>query len=612
MNLREFTEAVDARASEMTWKESRMVFHSLARKVPKENRKEFLEIMDQVKNTCVAEGGGKSAAKMAAAQDKSEVKREYTRLKKQFAQIQEGEVFFHAQGYEDDSSSYWDRDWVYEFEDPYKIGKTYEAAARLVERCVNDGFYKTALNTFELMTDTEAGVSDGGDGFEIDFDEIIRERLISIDTDALKKSVLYGVYQNTSPKERPEVLYSYVILPFFRGVKLEEILSMGKTELPGSSRFVEEWIGFLTDKPGDVAGQFLRDAVLYQKSGDEMMEAARKGAKCHPSLLAAVLEYFEEKQDTGRQLALGQEALGLVEEKYKVRGQIALSTAQAALKTGNVELAEECWQKAFESDTNPLNYLRVAAESRDGRSYRQKALKIIDSLQPRKEASYGPERIKELETNSLSEYEKAELLFFMGDFDRAMKKCETVREGLGWSGHFIKCGLPLFLLLFLDTDTLGKGGYYAAGMAASNMGFQAREYEKGTLGALETERKNSKAAENTDSTDLFWQCFRKWKETLTPEEITGEQVGTYVTVLERLIDLRVRAIVSGQHRNHYRSVAALAAALGEVKESRGETGAKRKILLGYREVFPRHSSFHEELRAYGMPDIRKGVGKKPR
>ena len=148
MNLREFTEAVDARTSEMTWEESRMVFHSLARKVPKENRKEFLEIMDQVKNTCVAEGGGKSAAKMAASQDKSEVKREYARLKKQFDQIQEGEVFFHAQGYGDDSSSYWDRDWVYEFEDPYKIGKTYEAAARLVERCVNDGFYKTALNTF--------------------------------------------------------------------------------------------------------------------------------------------------------------------------------------------------------------------------------------------------------------------------------------------------------------------------------------------------------------------------------------------------------------------------------------------------------------------------------
>lgn len=37
MNLREFTEAVDARTSEMTWEESRMVFHSLARKVPKES-----------------------------------------------------------------------------------------------------------------------------------------------------------------------------------------------------------------------------------------------------------------------------------------------------------------------------------------------------------------------------------------------------------------------------------------------------------------------------------------------------------------------------------------------------------------------------------------------
>lgn len=602
MNLREFTEEVDARSKDMTREELQTAFHSLARKVPETSRSEFLELMDQVKNIYPDKGTHKNTAEMARSQDQAEVKREYARLKKQFTRIQEEEVIFRAEGYEDYSSGYWGDNWVYEYEDPHGIGKTYEEAAGLVERCVNDGFYQTALDTFELMTDTEAWVDDGGDYFEIGFDGMLEEHLVSIDEDGLKKSVLYAVYQNTSPGERSEALYSYVILPFFHSVKLEDILSVGREELPDSSLFVEQWIEFLTDKPGDVAGQFLRDAVLYQKTGDEMMEAARRGARCHPSLLLAVLEYFEQKQDIRRQLTLGQEALEMVDEKYKIRGQIALSTAQAALRTGDLDLAEECRKKAFESDTNPLNYLRIMAESREGRTYRQRARRIIDSLQAEKDTSYGPDRIRELEPNSLSEYERAQLMFLTGDFDGAMKTCETVKEGLGWSGHFVKQGLSLFLLLLLNTDTLGEGGRCVAGDAASNMGFRVSEYEKGTLHALETEGKTDK--------DLFWQCFCRWKRTLAPEDLTDEQAKRYLTVLERLVDLRVKAIVSGQHRNHYGSVAVLAAALGEVRESRGEAGAKSKILLGYRETFPRHSSFHEELRACGMPDTRKSGGKK--
>lgn len=64
--------------------------------------------------------------------------------------------------------------------------------------------------------------------------------------------------------------------------------------------------------------------------------------------------------------------------------------------------------------------------------------------------------------------------------------------------------------------------------------------------------------------------------------------------------------LEGQNRNHYGSAAALAAALGEVKASRGDIGAKEKLLLKYREEFPRHSALHSELREYGMPDMRKG------
>ena len=109
MNLREFTEAVDARSREMTREELQTAFHSLARKVPEESRKEFLEIMDQVKQIHMDKDSSKNAVQMARDQDQAEVKQEYARLRKEFARIQEEEVTFHAEGYEDYSSGCWDR-----------------------------------------------------------------------------------------------------------------------------------------------------------------------------------------------------------------------------------------------------------------------------------------------------------------------------------------------------------------------------------------------------------------------------------------------------------------------------------------------------------------------
>ena len=71
---------------------------------------------------------------------------------------------------------------------------------------------------------------------------------------------------------------------------------------------------------------------------------------------------------------------------------------------------------------------------------------------------YGREINRELAVNYLTKNRKTAIQFFMGDFDGVMKCCKEMKEGLGWSGEFIKGGIPLFLLLLLRTDTLGEGG----------------------------------------------------------------------------------------------------------------------------------------------------------
>ena len=207
------------------------------------------------------------------------------------------------------------------------------------------------------------------------------------------------------------------------------------------------------------------------------------------------------------------------------------------------------------------------------------------------------ESYREMSRNSMDDKERFLLCFLSGDFDAAMEKCAEMKKGLGWTGHVIKYGIPLFLLLLLQSDTLLAGCREQLRTVAFEMGFQKENYEKGLY-------KGSGLQERSvgDEVDILADAFSKWKVRQTVSE---DQAEKYLVQLNRLIHMRVKAIVSGQHRRHYGSVAALAAALGEVRESRGELSAKDQILLNYRAEFPRHSSFHAELRAYGMPDTRK-------
>lgn len=67
---------------------------------------------------------------------------------------------------------------------------------------------------------------------------------------------------------------------------------------------------------------------------------------------------------------------------------------------------------------------------------------------------------------------------------------------------------------------------------------------------------------------------------------------------EKIVYSRAEAIVSGQHRNQYREVAALLAVVGEIKEDMGEQGASKAIFMEYKKKFPRHSSFQKEMKEY--------------
>lgn len=598
MNLKEFTEYVDRKTEEMDQKQLQCLIHSLARKIPEGRRKEFVNILENIREDVPVAGNKQSLKSAVRKADEKEIQKEFSRLTKLFDKVEEAALFLYADGYEDYSQGYWSDNWVWEYEDPKHVCQIYEDSSRFIQRCINDGFYEEASTMFDIMAETEILVKNDWEDFYIDLKKMVDEELLALNLHNLALAALYAAYQISKPEERAQNLYVYFSIPYFKEIRLEEMLSLGTEELEGLSDFWDAWIMLLANKSGDLECRLLKEAVLYQNGEQGIIEAARLAYKEHPSLYLEAMKIAKKTHADHNQLEIGQEALEKIDKKYVLRSEIALKTAEAAFRLNKTAVAESCWIEAFLSDTTPVNYLRIINESLDWKKQRKLADSIILSA---KTGDYTGSNVRqELKENIISKNYIHILQYLDGNFESAMDQCRKIKQSLGWTGSFMKCGIALFLLLLTKDDQWKPGCRRMAETILSEIQFRSEDYYKGTRNQAESVKGGIVVSDNMDT---FHECFQNWKK---KQHLTEAQEQNYIAQLEKFIDKRIKAIVSGQYRNHYRSVAALAAALGEVKESRGEMGGKQKTLQAYREEFPRHSSFIGELRSYGMKDVRKG------
>ena len=130
------------------------------------------------------------------------------------------------------------------------------------------------------------------------------------------------------------------------------------------------------------------------------------------------------------------------------------------------------------------------------------------------------------------------------------------------------------------------------GNCVQSLHFRSEEYLEGTGHKA---RLGEEAAKEDQG--FFWEYFRKWRERT---QISGQEQEEIIQKLEQWTKKRVAGIMENNRRNYYGECAAFVAALGEVKESRGEPGAKQRTLEAYRSAYSRRRAFHQELRNYGM------------
>ncbi|MFI3177162.1 MAG: hypothetical protein R3Y67_06705 [Eubacteriales bacterium] len=196
-------------------------------------------------------------------------------------------------------------------------------------------------------------------------------------------------------------------------------------------------------------------------------------------------------------------------------------------------------------------------------------------------------RNMEMRQNTIDRMQYNTLCFYMGDFKTPYHATKNPTGSLGWTGKYVREGVHLFLLYLYDQPLPSKAAKAVAnqiGFSESSINIHTLSFEKVIMDESEKYQVN-----------IFWNYFQRWKQYFPMER---EEKMRYLKWLEKIIYSRADAIVSGQFRRHYGSVAVLLAMLSQIKLQMGEVNADKSIFAIYKKKFPRHSSFQADMKEY--------------
>lgn len=600
MNLLQFMNCVDETAANLSQDRLAKFVHDIARVLPERQREEFLKNLQAMQGMKAPEGsqpplGGNGSGKNSMAAETealADMKQKLKQIKKNVEKIEAGEICLAGSLNEEYDDWYDSSSDEFLFEDPENVIGMIKDACDLVHQCIQQELYQEGYELAEQVTALEVTVE--GDYAEycdpvLSFNELCDMDICSFDYRQLIMDALLAAYWLKPLTERPAALYGIICNSGIRDITLESLMQNGKKELDQLPVFLNLWIQYLGKISGPVAKMLLTEAAALQNDSGQFLETARKYSAHHPGLYEQFLRQSLAAQKDKEAFQVGQEAMQAIQQKYIIRSRIALLTAEYALRLKKQKEAERCWLEAFRSDTSVVNYLRLAAECTDFSVYKEEAGKISEiCFQTSGKGSSYQNRADELCENRLEEKMYHMLTYFNGSFQKAVKEGMTKKEGLGWSSTFMKEGIALFLLYLYQGEHLPVGCHEMCSIAYQSASFTANEYSHGLCRVA-----------RTDSMELFWDCYRKWKA-VTP--MTRNDTVWIMEKLEEWIRIRVEGIMQGNYRKYYGECAAFIAAFGEVRESRGVMSGKANLMYAYKEAYSRRSAFHRELREFGMKD----------
>lgn len=586
MKLPKFLKEVDVLSQNLSHENMEMLIHEIARTWPENRRNNLLQLMRSYENI----SGSKSCEK-CIDDGISQILPSIESIKERLTQINSADRLLASEYNEE-----WD-DWYNSdvdevlFSDPKGILKDINEAMELIHTCVDRELYKEGYELSEILSVLE--VSSKGDycdyeGSPLYMYELDQYNLLGHEYIPFVKECLYLTYMGNQLEDRADEIYCIMGNFGCYDVKLEDIMQSGNDELPQFDAFLPMWIGYLGVQKSKSAEKLLREAQSMIQNESCLLENARKYVTEHPSLYQQFLEIKLNSNESDSMFQIGIEAMEKIPSSYLIRSEIALLTAEYAVKLNDHEKMEKCWIEAFRSETTVVNYMRIRICSNNWKQWEQELKFIIEQTYQKtknrdKSLSYDMNAERE---NYLYRESYCTMLFFEEQFERMYSVGMNEKHALGWSSTFMKQGLAFVFLLLFQGEKFPEGMKAMQGRAKSVCEISADKFYRGT-------EINSKLSDN----ELFSQLFNSWKNEV---QLTAEESKKWLEKIEKWIASRATGIMEKNHRNYYGECASFIAAFGEVQESLGIPDAKAHIMEKYRNEYSRRSAFHKELVTYGM------------
>ncbi len=594
MNLTNFLKQTDTLTAQYSTEQLVAFIHEIGRVFPEHRREEFLEMLKSV---------GNEAGKAPDQNEKKDTDFDemYRHVRDNLKSIDSQEITITGIFNEEYDDWYGDSGEEFYYEDNSGISDMLEEACDFVHICMDRERYSEGFEVgnqmlaMEILCDNEYG------GEEFSLGDMVHCELLNCSLKQVILDTVYCAYHAVPPVKRPEALYGIIVNAKEESITLEAIMQHGDEELPALEEFLSFWIAYLGDKTGHDAERLILEAVSLLNDISLEVQYAEKYADVHPGLYLKILENGKYAM-ANDMVSIGIKAMKAIPKKYVIRSKAALKTAEYVIAAdGEQSLLEKCYFAACESDTSAQNYLRALLNGYGNGKKREELQKLLEPFPVHRSngylldegsfREYGGSVYFERDENKPNNNMVLMLRFLDGQFAEVLDKGLHKSEALGWTGTFMKQGIALFLIYLHEGRWNGKGIAAMAEMAKNAMRFSAIEYRKGAC-----------VPEEMDEDDLFSRLFLQWKSMAPMEsDIRGRAVKRITALLEK----RTAGIMDANRRNYYGECAAYIAALGEVRESMGEPGAKQRLMTSYKDAYPRRSAFREEMRKYGWIDIKR-------
>lgn len=439
-----------------------------------------------------------------------EIKDRINEYKEKFKEIEEGNLYFYAEQYEDYSYG-WD-EWKIEYSDRDRLGDIIEDSVEYAVNLVNHKEYNYAKEIFDMILETnyQAFDEDMGESFGISLLDIKAYELISVNISMLCLYIIYVTYQISGNKS--EDIYNYFKNnPNFRNVSIEDSFKLGIEKLTNLDDFYSEWINFLSGIKGNVEYRLLREALIYTDyvGYERYIDQITKN---QPKIYIDIFNYLQEENKIDELIDLGNKALKTIDNNLKVGSDIALYLANIY-----TEKKEDYICEAFTFNTNVLNLLRII-----NNGYYEKHKDDIKS-----KIIYTNAKESE-ETNIIDKETYYLLQFFTGNFETFYNESIKHKKLLGWTNSFEKTSVYIWLLLLNENDEKTKSYSKLISDIFLDIGYSEKE--------------------NQLLNNNIGEIWKKWKSNFKIDESIKTKAIKWLNIL---IKNRVDAIMKGNYRKSY-------------------------------------------------------------